>query len=89
MLHIAYHKILFPEPATNFQRTQNSGYVMKRKWGKCIRLPCIHKREPAVFHFIKVSLWMNHDAVPSRWSLRAALWFVDGSGGQSQFRTFS
>ena len=62
---------------------------MKRKWGKCIRFPCIHKRGPPAFHSINVLLCMNHDAVPSRWTLRALLWFVDGSGGRSQFRTFS
>ena len=27
---------------------------------------------------------MNHEAVPSRRSLHALLWFVEGSGGKSQ-----
>ena len=29
---------------------------------------------------------MNHEAVPSRWSLRAILWLVEGSGGESQLQ---
>jgi hypothetical protein len=53
-----------------------------------VRLPWIHKRGED-FHCLKIPPWKNHDAVPLWWALRAILWFVEGSGGESQFRRFS
>jgi hypothetical protein len=54
-----------------------------------VRLPWIHKREGDSFHSSKIPPWKNHDAVPLWWAFRAILWFMEGSGGESQFITFS
>ena len=83
-----YHKTLFPEPATVWEHTVINHRKI-RKSEEYSRLSWIHRSEPVVFHSLKVSPWINHVAVPLWWDLWAILWFVDGSGGDSQRRWFS
>ena len=78
--------MLFPDPAkvSSSHRLSEMGEYL----GKHARLPWIHKRQPVAFHISKVAPRVNHTADPSRLSLRAIIWFLDGSGGESHFLDF-
>jgi len=82
---ITYQRMLLPDPTMRWAKSP-SGHQLNNKWEDRIRLPWTHKRDPFDFHSLNVSLSVNHEPVPS-WKIpRAALWFIDGSGGESQVR---
>ena len=55
--------------------------------GDRIRLPRIHNRTFSFFHALNVSPSINHFAVPICRARHAALWLMEGLGGESHFRS--
>lgn len=77
---MTYSSVLFPAPAL-----RSTLLMQSTRWGpKYIRLPWIHKRDPLAFHSVNALVSKNHAAEPLSRAFRTKLWFVDGSGGESQ-----